>query len=95
MTESHEVNKAQLVKKIMKSAQQKVEGLLNAGRNRPTGYNAIELKRDADAQGVLNYLFKNTELQITYNFNMVAINHMRPEHVGLKTILTAWNTNAT
>ena len=51
---------------------------------------AIELKRDADAQGILNYLFKNTELQVTYNFNMVAINHQRPEHVGLVAILTAY-----
>ncbi|MCF7523647.1 hypothetical protein L3X07_11590 [Levilactobacillus brevis] len=27
---------------------------------------------------------------MTYNFNMVAINHQRPEHVGLKTILSAY-----
>ncbi len=51
---------------------------------------AIELKRDVDATGILNYLFKNTDLQVTYNFNMVAINHRRPEHVGLKTILSAY-----
>ncbi len=50
----------------------------------------IELKKGADASSILNYLFKNTDLQISYNFNMVAINHMTPEQVGLKTILSAY-----
>ncbi|WP_261810874.1 DNA topoisomerase IV subunit A [Levilactobacillus humaensis] len=89
----YEVNKAQLVKKIDEiRLNKKVEGLAEVRdeTDRDGLRIAIELKRDADAQGVLNYLFKNTELQITYNFNMVAINHMRPEHVGLKTILSAY-----
>lgn len=89
----YEVNKAQLVKKIDEiRLTKKVEGLAEVRdeTDRDGLRIAIELKRDADAQGVLNYLFKNTELQITYNFNMVAINHMRPEHVGLKTILSAY-----
>jgi len=89
----YEVNKAQLVKKIDEiRLNKKVEGLAEVRdeTDRDGLRIAIELKRDADAQGVLNYLFKNTELQITYNFNMVAINHMRPEHVGLKMILTAY-----
>ncbi|AKP66088.1 DNA topoisomerase IV subunit A [Levilactobacillus koreensis] len=89
----YEVNKAQLVKKIDEiRLTKKVEGLAEVRdeTDRDGLRIAIELKRDADAQGVLNYLFKNTELQITYNFNMVAINHKRPEHVGLKTILTAY-----
>ena len=38
----------------------------------------IELKKDADAEGILNYLYKNTDLQVPYNFNMVAINNRRP-----------------
>nr|WP_125694293.1 DNA topoisomerase IV subunit A [Levilactobacillus tongjiangensis] len=89
----YEVNKAQLVKKIDEiRLNKKVEGLAEVRdeTDREGLRIAIELKRDADAQGVLNYLFKNTELQITYNFNMVAINHQRPEHVGLKTILSAY-----
>ncbi|MFC6260339.1 DNA topoisomerase IV subunit A [Levilactobacillus fujinensis] len=89
----YEVNKAQLVKKIDEiRLNKKVEGLAEVRdeTDRDGLRIAIELKRDADAQGVLNYLFKNTELQIAYNFNMVAINHKRPEHVGLKTILTAY-----
>jgi Type IIA topoisomerase (DNA gyrase/topo II, topoisomerase IV), A subunit len=47
----------------------------------------VELKRDVDANGILNYLFKNTDLQISYNFNMVAIADMRPQQVGLVQIL--------
>lgn len=89
----YEVNKAQLVKKIDEiRLNKKVEGLAEVRdeTDRDGLRIAIELKRDADAQGVLNYLFKNTELQITYNFNMVAINHQRPEPVGLKTILSAY-----
>ncbi|WP_430929687.1 DNA topoisomerase IV subunit A [Levilactobacillus brevis] len=89
----YEVNKAQLVKKIDEiRLNKKVEGLAEVRdeTDRDGLRIAIELKRDADAQGVLNYLFKNTELQITYNFNMVAINYQRPEHVGLKTILSAY-----
>ncbi|KRN02535.1 DNA topoisomerase IV subunit A [Levilactobacillus senmaizukei DSM 21775 = NBRC 103853] len=89
----YEVNKAQLVKKIDEiRLNKKVEGLAEVRdeSDRDGLRIAIELKRDADAKGILNYLFKNTELQIAYNFNMVAINHMRPEHVGLKTILTAY-----
>lgn len=89
----YEVNKAQLVKKIDEiRLNKKVEGLAEVRdeTDRDGLRIAIELKRNADAQGVLNYLFKNTELQITYNFNMVAINHQRPEHVGLKTILSAY-----
>lgn len=89
----YEVNKAQLVKKIDEiRLGKKVEGLAEVRdeTDRDGLRIAIELKRDADAQGILNYLFKNTELQVTYNFNMVAITHQRPEHVGLKSILTAY-----
>ncbi|MGO2852647.1 MAG: DNA gyrase subunit A, partial [Tetragenococcus koreensis] len=50
----------------------------------------IELKKDVNAQGVLNYLFKNTELQVNYSFNMVAIDHMRPRQVNLKHILESY-----
>ena len=39
----------------------------------------IEFKKDADSEGILNYLYKNTDLQVTYNFNMVAIYNRRPK----------------
>ena len=50
----------------------------------------IELKKDANAPLILNYLFKNTDLQINYNFNMVAITNHRPKQLGLLAILDAF-----
>ena len=50
----------------------------------------IELKKDANAELILNYLFKNTDLQINYNFNMVAICDRRPKQLGLLEILDAF-----
>lgn len=51
---------------------------------------AIELKKDADSQTILNYLLKYTDLQINYNFNMVAIDHFTPRQVGLQKILSSY-----
>ncbi|MDT0123469.1 DNA gyrase subunit A [Paenibacillus sp. RRE4] len=50
----------------------------------------VELKKDADAQGILAYLLKKTDLQVTYNFNMVAIVNKAPQQLGLKAILEAY-----
>ncbi|WP_127534170.1 DNA gyrase subunit A [Paenibacillus kobensis] len=50
----------------------------------------IELKKDADAQGILAYLYKKTDLQVTYNFNMVAIVNKAPRQLGLKEMLSAY-----
>jgi len=50
----------------------------------------VELKKDADAEGVLNYLLKKTDLQVTYNFNMVAIVNRAPQQLGLKQMLEAY-----
>lgn len=50
----------------------------------------IELKKDANAELILNYLFKNTDLQVNYNFNMVAICDRRPKQLGLIEILDAF-----
>lgn len=89
----YEVNKAQLVKRIndLRLAK-KVEGIAEARdeTDRSGLRIAIELKRGANAQGILNYLLKNTDLQINYNFNMVAIDEQRPMRVGLKRILTSY-----
>lgn len=89
----YEVNKAQLVKRIndLRLAK-KVEGIVEARdeTDRCGLRIAIELKRGANAQGILNYLLKNTDLQINYNFNMVAIDDQRPMRVGLKHILASY-----
>ncbi|WP_099044561.1 DNA topoisomerase IV subunit A [Leuconostoc citreum] len=50
----------------------------------------IELNKDTNANGILTYLFKKTDLQIAYNFNMVAIHDQRPVHVSLKQALEAF-----
>lgn len=89
----YEVNKAQLVKRIndLRLAK-KVEGIAEARdeTDRSGLRIAIELKRGANENGILNYLLKNTDLQINYNFNMVAIDDQRPMRVGLKRILTSY-----
>ncbi|OJG98286.1 DNA topoisomerase IV, A subunit [Enterococcus termitis] len=89
----YEVNKATLVKKIDEvRLNKKIEGIAEVrDESDRTGLQiAIELKKDANAEGILNYLFKNTELQINYNFNMVAIDNMTPHQVGLKRILDSY-----
>lgn len=89
----YEVNKAQLVKRIDEiRLTKKVEGIAEVRdeSDRQGLRIAIELKRNANSQGILNYLLKNTDLQISYNFNMVAINDKRPEQVGLQQILSAY-----
>nr|WP_027107232.1 DNA topoisomerase IV subunit A [Ligilactobacillus ceti] len=89
----YEINKAMLVKRIDElRLLKKVEGIAEVRdeSDREGLRIVIELKKDANASGILNYLFKNTDLQISYNFNMVAINNKRPELVGLHQILTAY-----
>ena len=89
----YEVNKAQLVKRINDlRLNKKVEGIADARdeTDRSGLRIAIELKKNANADGILNYLLKNTDLQINYNFNMVAIDNHRPVRVGLKHYLAAY-----
>ncbi len=89
----YEVNKAQMVKKIDElRVLKKVDGIseVRDESDRMGLSVVIELKKQADSQGILNYLFKNTDLQITYNFNMVAISQMQPKQVGLLEILHAY-----
>lgn len=89
----YEVNKAQLVKRINElRLAKKVEGIAEArDESDRTGLRiAIELKRGANATGILNYLLKNTDLQVNYNFNMVAIDDQRPVRVSLKHYLRSY-----
>lgn len=50
----------------------------------------IELKKEADAQGILAFLLKKTDLQVAYNFNMVAIVNKTPMQLGIKALLEAY-----
>ncbi|NMA91249.1 MAG: DNA topoisomerase IV subunit A [Amphibacillus sp.] len=89
----YEVNKANLVKKIDElRLDRKVEGIAEIrDETDRTGMRiVIELKKDADSTGVLNYLYKNTELQVSYHFNMVAIQDRAPKQLGLIPLLEAY-----
>jgi topoisomerase IV subunit A len=89
----YEINKANLVKKMDEfRVDRKVEGIAEVRdeTDRDGMRIVIELKKDADASGVLNYLYKNSDLQITYNFNMVAIHNRRPKLMGLRELLDAY-----
>ncbi|HLU22947.1 MAG TPA: DNA topoisomerase IV subunit A [Bacillaceae bacterium] len=89
----YEVNKANLVKKMDEfRLDRKVEGISEVrDETDRTGLRiVVELKKDANAEGVLNYLFKNSDLQVTYNFNMVAIDEKRPKLMGLLGLLDAY-----
>lgn len=89
----YEINKAVLVKKIDDvRVNNKVPGIseVRDESDREGLRIAIELKKDADTQTILNYLFKYTDLQVNYNFNMVAIDNYTPKQVGLKKILSSY-----
>ena len=89
----YEVNKAVLVKRIDDvRVNNKVPGIAEVRdeSDRDGLRIAIELKKDADEQTILNYLFKYTDLQINYNFNMVAIDNYTPRQVGIVPMLTSY-----
>lgn len=89
----YEVNKAVLVKKIDDvRVNNKVPGIAEVRdeSDRDGLRIAIELKKDADEQTVLNYLLKYTDLQVNYNFNMVAIDNYTPRQVGIVPMLTSY-----
>ncbi|WJP98785.1 DNA topoisomerase IV subunit A [Macrococcus bovicus] len=89
----YEVNKGVLVKRIDElRADKKVDGILEVRdeTDREGLRIAIELKKEANAEGILNYLYKNTELQINYNFNMVAISDRRPKQLGVREMLNSY-----
>ena len=89
----YEINKAVLVKKIDDvRVNNKVAGIAEVrDESDRNGLRiAIELKKDANTELILNYLFKYTDLQVNYNFNMVAIDNFTPRLVGIVPILTSY-----
>ncbi|GEM01320.1 topoisomerase-4 subunit A [Halolactibacillus halophilus] len=89
----YEVNKASLVKRMDElKLDRKVEGVAEIrDETDRTGMRiVIELKKDADSIGILNFFYKNTDLQITYNFNMVAIVDKTPKLMSLVDMLEAY-----
>ena len=89
----YEVNKQLLVKKIDEiRLDKKIDGIVEVrDESDKSGLQiTIELKKDANSKNILNYLYKNTELQISYNYNMIAIVNRRPMQLGLIQILDAY-----
>ena len=89
----YEVNKANLVKKMDEQrVDKRLEGISEIrDESDRTGLRVvIELKKDVPAEGILNYLYKTTDLQVTYNFNMIAIHNRRPTMMTLPLMLDAY-----
>ncbi|MCD8853564.1 DNA topoisomerase IV subunit A [Staphylococcus epidermidis] len=89
----YEVNKSSLVKRIDElRADKKVDGIVEVrDETDRTGLRiAIELKKDTNSESIKNYLYKNSDLQISYNFNMVAISEGRPKLMGLREIIESY-----
>lgn len=88
-----EVNKSSLVKRIDElRADKKVDGIVEVrDETDRTGLRiAIELKKDVNSESIKNYLYKNSDLQISYNFNMVAISDGRPKLMGIRQIIDSY-----
>ncbi len=87
----YEVNRAALIKRINDiRIEKKIDGILDARdeSDKDVGYRiAVDLKKDANAEFIVNYLLKNTDMQVSYNFNMIVIANRRPKQLGLLAIL--------
>ena len=89
-----EVNKQLLVKKIDDIRyEKKLDGILEVRDESDKDSSiriVVDLKPGADKNLILNYLLKNTELQTSYNYNMVTIVNRRPRLLGIVPIIDAY-----
>lgn len=88
-----DVNKALLVQKIdALRIDKKIDGIseVRDETDREGLRIVIDLKSGANKEFILNYLLKNTDLQISYNYNMVAIVNRTPKTLGIIPILDAY-----
>ena len=89
----YEVNKSALLRKMSEAIVAKnVDGvkLIRDDTDRHGLRIVIEVRKDANPENILNFLYKTTDLQISYNYNVVAINKARPMLMGLVDILDAY-----
>lgn len=89
----YEVIKSNMVKKIDDvRLNKKIDGILDVrDESDRNGLRVvIDIRKDADAQLILNYLYKNTDLQVSYNYNVIAIVNKRPMQMGLTQMLDAF-----
>ncbi|WP_274306997.1 DNA topoisomerase IV subunit A [Solibacillus daqui] len=89
-----EVNKANMIRKMdeLRVSDRRLDGIseIRDESDREGLRIVIELKKDVQAQGILHFLLKSTDLQVSYNFNMIAIHNRRPMMMTLPLMLDAY-----
>lgn len=86
----YQVNKARMIEKMAELVRDKtIEGIsdLRDESNREGVRVVIELKKDVNAEVILNQLYRHTQLQTSFGYNMLALVHGRPLQLPLKAIL--------
>ncbi|WP_035267327.1 DNA gyrase subunit A [Ahrensia sp. 13_GOM-1096m] len=89
----YQVNKATMIEKMADLVRDKrVEGISDLrDESDRTGYRVVvEIKRDANAEVVLNQLYRYTPLQTSFGANMVALNGGKPELMNIMDMLRAF-----
>jgi DNA gyrase subunit A len=89
----YQQNKARMVERIAEVVREKlVEGIadLRDESDRDGVRVVVELKRDADADVVLQQLYRHTPLQTTFGVNMLALTGGRPQMMGLRDVIVAF-----
>ncbi len=89
----YEVNKGNLVRKMHDiRINKQIDGIADVRdeTDRSGLRIVVELRKNVNAEGILTYLLKNTDLQVSYNYNVIAIDDKQPKLLGLKEILTSY-----
>lgn len=89
----YEVVKSNMVKKIDDiRLNKKIDGILDVrDESDRNGLRVVvDIRKEANATLILNYLYKNTDLQVSYNYNVIAIVNKRPVQMGLAAMLDAF-----
>ncbi|SLM63938.1 MULTISPECIES: DNA topoisomerase (ATP-hydrolyzing) subunit A [Dickeya] len=89
----YQVNKARLIEKIAELVKEKrIEGIsaLRDESDKDGMRIVIEIKRDAVGEVVLNHLYSQTQMQVSFGINMVALHQGQPKLMTLKDILAAF-----
>ncbi|HLR92745.1 MAG TPA: DNA topoisomerase (ATP-hydrolyzing), partial [Atopostipes sp.] len=89
----YDVNKSTLVSKIHDiRINKKIDGIADVRdeTDRSGLRIVVELRKNVNAEGILTYLLKNTDLQVSYNYNVIAIDDKQPKQLGLREILNSY-----
>ncbi|MFC7380191.1 DNA gyrase subunit A [Brevundimonas sp. GCM10030266] len=89
----YQVNKQTLIERIVELVREKrIEGIADVRdeSDRDGMRMVVELKRDASGDVILNQLWRYTAMQSSFGVNMLALNHGRPEQMGLRQLLEAF-----